>query len=111
VSAPFPTGTFETKITAKDVLARGFPATDAHWETLTFRSDGAFRDVWFHPTRSDQEPLNGHYVVKGNTLRLLPTPDSVRWRYASGRLTLSVIHVPDAFARLVYTAHPWQKVK
>ncbi|HVH50879.1 MAG TPA: hypothetical protein VM690_01935 [Gaiellaceae bacterium] len=107
----FPTGTFLTKITPADVSAKGLPAKDAHWETLTFRSNGTFRDVWFHPTRPDQEPLEGHYVVKGETLRLLPTPDVLRWRYASGRLSLSIIHVPDPLARLVYTAHPWQKIK
>jgi hypothetical protein len=110
-SATFPTGTFLTKITVKDLVAAGLSRSDAHWETLTFRSNGTFRDVWFHPTQPNQEPLNGHYIVKGNTLRLIPTPDSVRWSYANGRLTFSIIKVPDPPARLTYTAHPWQKIK
>jgi hypothetical protein len=111
MAARFPTGTFLTKITVKDLVAAGLSTSDAHWETLTFRSDGTFRDVWFHPTQPNQEPLNGHYIVKGNALRLIPTPDSVRWSYANGRLTFAIIKVPDPLARLVYTAHPWQKIK
>jgi hypothetical protein len=107
----FPLGTFETILSAKDVARGGFPANDAHYETLTFRSDGTWRDVWFHPRRADQEPFGGHYSVKGNVLRLLPTPDSVRWSYAGGLLTLHPLNVPDAFARFVYATHPWKKIK
>jgi hypothetical protein len=69
----FPLGTFETIITAQDVARAGLPAKNAHYETLTFRSNGTWRDVWFHPRRADQEPFGGHFTVKGNVLRLLPT--------------------------------------
>src|SRR5438128_12431758 len=51
----FPLGTFETIITAHDVARAGFPARNAHYETLTFGRNGTWRDVWFHPRRADQE--------------------------------------------------------
>jgi hypothetical protein len=111
VALTFPLGTFETIITAHDVAQAGFPADNAHYETLTFRSNGTWRDVWFHPRRADQEPFGGHYTVIGNVLRLHPTPDTLRWSYSHGLLTLHPLSVPDAFARFVYAAHPWKKIK
>jgi hypothetical protein len=107
----FPLGTFETILTARDVARAGFPAKNAHYETLTFRSDGTWRDVWFHPRRADQEPFGGPFDVKGNVLRLHPTPDTLRWSYTQGLLILHPLTVPDAFARFVYAAHPWKKIK
>jgi hypothetical protein len=111
-ASTFPRGTFETIISAQDVARAGFPANNAHHETLTFRSNGTWRDVWFHPRRADQEPFGGHFTVKGNVLRLLPTPDTLRWTYShSLLLTLHPLSVPDAFARFVYATHPWKKIK
>jgi hypothetical protein len=110
-SARFPTGTFLQKITAADLHRAGLDLDDAHWERLTFRADGTWTDVWFHPRVAGQPPAGGRYVVRGDTLRLLGTPDTVRWRYAAGKLTFSVVHVPDRLARLGYVAHPWQKIK
>jgi hypothetical protein len=109
--AAFPLGTFETILTRQDVSRGGFPADDAHYETLTFSSNRTWRDLWFHPRRADQPPASGHYTVKGNVLRLLGTPDSVRWSYANHLLSLRPISVPDAFARFTYAAHPWRKIK
>jgi hypothetical protein len=107
----FPTGTFLTKLSKQDVVAAGLPASDAHWETLTFRKDGTWTDIWFHPKQANQPPTNArnHYVVTGNKLRLLTTPDTVRWHYANGLMTFTIVSVPDKMARLAYTAHPWQK--
>jgi len=110
-ASAFPLGTFETIITRQDVARGGFPADDAHYETLTFSRNGTWRDVWFHPRRADQAPAGGHFAVKGNVLRLLGTPDSVRWSYSLGLLTLRPVSVPDAFARFTYTVHPWRKIK
>jgi hypothetical protein len=107
----FPTGTFLTKLTKQDVIAAGFPASDAHWETLTFRKDGTWTNVWFHPKQTNQPPTNPRhkYVITGNKLRLLTTPDTVRWHFANGLMTFTIVSVPDKMARLAYTAHPWRK--
>jgi hypothetical protein len=109
-SGRFPTGTFETKISGADLERTGFPLRNAHWETLTFEH-GRWRDVWFHPRRSDQPPGEGDYVVHGHELTLLPPRDVVRWSYYRDQLTFRIVDVSDAFARFVYTVHAWRRVK
>jgi hypothetical protein len=112
VSHPFPTGTFETILTRADVVKAGFPPENAHWETLTFRKNGTWWDVWFHPRRADQPPGGGKYTVRGDTLTLTPAgPDVVKWSYFQGQLTFRIVSVPDAFAQFTYTAHPWRKIR
>jgi hypothetical protein len=110
---PFPTGTFETILTRAQVTKAGFPADNAHWETLTFRKDGTWLDVWFNPRRPDQPPLGGKYTVHGDTLTLnFPNTgrDVLKWSYFRGQLTFRVVSVPDPFAQFTYTAHPWRRI-
>jgi TRAP-type C4-dicarboxylate transport system substrate-binding protein len=110
---PFPTGTFETKLTRAQVIKAGFPADNAHWETLTFRNNGTWLDVWFNPRRPDQPPLGGKYTVHGDTLTLnFPNTgrDVLKWSYFRGQLTFRVVSVPDPFAQFTYTAHPWRRI-
>jgi TRAP-type C4-dicarboxylate transport system substrate-binding protein len=108
---PFPTGTFETILTRAQVTKAGFPADNAHWETLTFRKDGTWLDVWFNPRRPDQPPAGGKYTVRGDTLTLTPAgPDVLKWSYFRGQLTFRIVNVPDAFGQFTYTAHPWRKI-
>jgi hypothetical protein len=110
-SSGFPTGTFLTKITIADLQRAGLDPNDAHWEKVTYRADGTWVDVWFHPRLPDQPPAHGRYTVRGDKLRLLGTPDTVRWQYDGHALRFKVIRVPDRLARLVYTAHPWQRIR
>jgi hypothetical protein len=107
----FPSGTFLTKITTTDLYKAGLDINDAHWETVTFRSDGTWVDTWFHPRVPDQPPAHGRYLVRNDTLRLLGTPDTVRWRYDGRTLAFKIVHVPDRLARLIYTAHPWRRTR
>ena len=107
----FPTGTFVTKITAQDLVRAGLPAEDAHRESITYRSNGTWRAVWSHPRVAAQPPEEGRYAATGDRLRVFGTPDLLRWRYAKGFLTFSILHVPDKLARLTYTAHPWRKTR
>jgi len=37
--------------------------------------------------------------------------ETMRWSYYKGRLTLKVVDVADLGARVIYAAHPWQKVR
>jgi hypothetical protein len=111
VSHAFPTGTFETILTRAQVVKAGFPGDNAHWETLTFRKNGTWLDVWFHPRRADQPPAGGTYTVHGDTLTLTPAgPDVLKWSYFRGQLTFRIVNVPDAFGQFTYTAHPWRKI-
>jgi len=105
----FPAGTFLTKISAEDLPRAGLPVEDAHWERLTFGKDGTWRDVWFHPTVRGQPPARGRYVVTGDELRLLGTPDLVRWRYSKTELAFTVVFFTDTAAPEIYTVHPWHK--
>jgi hypothetical protein len=107
----FPIGTYRTKITTTDLYRAGLDTNDAHWDTLTLRADGTWRDVWSHPSVADQPPATGRYVVRGNTIRFLGTPDTVTWSFGNGLLTFHVVHVPDRLARLGYTAHAWRKIR
>lgn len=36
---------------------------------------------------------------------------AVRWHYDGHALTFKVAHVPDRLARLIYTAHPWNRIR
>jgi hypothetical protein len=107
----FPTGTYVTKIRTADLYAAGLDPADAHGEQVTYRADGTWTDTWFHPRVPSQPTSNGRYVVRGNTLRLVGTPDTVRWRFDGHALRFVVVHVPDRLARLIYTAHPWRKIR
>jgi hypothetical protein len=107
----FPTGTFLTKITTSDLYRAGLDVNDAHWETVSYRADGTWVDIWFHPRVRDQPPAHGRYIVRGDTIRLLGTPDTLRWRYDGRALTFTIVHVPDRLARLVATAHPWRQIR
>jgi hypothetical protein len=106
----YPTGTFLTRITVGDLARAGLSPDDAHSETLTFTRDGTWRAVWFQPSVRGQPPEHGRYRLTGDRLRMLGTPDTVRWRYEDGRITFTIVHVPDALARLTYRAHPWRRV-
>lgn len=108
----FPTGTFETQITAADLRGTPFPAEDAHWERLTFRADGTWRDEWFHPRRADQPVGEGRYTVEGNVVTLMPAnPDVLKWSYYRGFLTFRIVSDPDVFGSFTYTVHPWRKIR
>ena len=48
----FPTGTFLQKITVADLYRAGLDTNDAHWDRLTFRTDGTWTDIW--PTRASR---------------------------------------------------------
>jgi C4-dicarboxylate-binding protein DctP len=108
----FPTGTFETVITKADVAKAGFPANDAHTETLTFGKNGTWLDTWLDPRESDQPPAAGRYTVRGDVLTFGPPagPDVVKWSYFRDQLTFKIVSVPDAFGQFTYTAHPWRKI-
>jgi hypothetical protein len=61
----------------------------------------------------------GTYQVHGDQVTFSYTlpevdaspPETVRWSYYKGRLILQVADVADLGARVVYAAHPWQKVR
>jgi C4-dicarboxylate-binding protein DctP len=109
-ASAFPNGTFETRINAADVRGVSGPTWWAHWETLTFRKNGTFTDVWFHPRRPDQPTVNSTYAAHGRLERI--GNDTFSWTYYRGSLTLRIVRNVDLdkLGYLIFQTHPWQKI-
>ena len=60
----------------------------------TYEVDGD--EVTFHYTKP---------VVNANS------PETLRWSHYNGRLTLEAVDVGDGGATVIYTAHPWKRVR
>jgi hypothetical protein len=111
----FPQGTFVTTITHEDLVRAGlnhppiFPGIFPGTTTLTLKS-GTFAIVLSrHPRQLD---AGGQLIVHGNQVRFgSPGGDLLKWSYFRGLLTFRIASVPDAAARLMWTAHPWQRVR
>jgi TRAP-type C4-dicarboxylate transport system substrate-binding protein len=114
----FPEGTFETMITRQDLIRAGlnqfpnYPAT----QTMIVK-DGTWR-AFLTPRRPEQPDAGGRVIVRGDQVTFVVeyppegkgTRDVLKWSYFQNRLTFQVVDVPDAGARLGYTAHPYRKV-
>jgi TRAP-type C4-dicarboxylate transport system substrate-binding protein len=120
-----PPGTYVTTDTVADWQAGGQYGAD--WNTaITFttviRADGTLRETQA-PDYPDQGPVSGHYVVKGDEVTFFVSEPSsspssswsatetVRWNYFEGQLTFAIVDVGDTSSRVIYTAHPWRKIK
>jgi TRAP-type C4-dicarboxylate transport system substrate-binding protein len=116
-----PPGTYVTTDTVADWQAGGQYGDDwntAITYTTVIRADGTLRETQA-PDYPDQGPVSGHYVVKGDEVTFFvsqPTEnwsatERVRWSYFDGQLTFAVVDVADSSSRVIYTAHPWRKIK
>jgi TRAP-type C4-dicarboxylate transport system substrate-binding protein len=116
-----PAGTYVVTDTVADFQAGGQYGSD--WEkditfTTYLHADGTLR-VTQAPDYSDQGPVSGHYVVKGDEVTFFlsqPTAswsatEKVRWSYFDGQLTFAIVDVADTSSRVIYIAHPWRKIK
>ena len=102
----------------------GLPAGGQYgsdWEkditfTTLLHADGTLRETQA-PDYSDQGPVSGHYVVKGDEVTFFlsqaggiwSATEKVRWSYFDGQLTFAIVDVADTSSRVIYTAHPWRK--
>jgi hypothetical protein len=113
--ATIPPGVYVTTDTVADFRAAGQTGDD--WNatqtfTLNLYSDGISSET--------QEPLGGGefgtYVVAGDEVTFTWSPDTgltpqtVRWSYLNGLLTLTVVDVEDLGSRVIFSTHPWRKV-
>jgi TRAP-type C4-dicarboxylate transport system substrate-binding protein len=114
-----PPGTYVVTDTVADFQAGGQYGDD--WEkditfTTYLHADGTLRATQA-PDYSDQGPISGHYVVKGDEVTFFlsqPTAnwsatEKLRWSYFDGQLTFAIVDVADTGSRVIYTAHPWRK--
>ena len=75
------------------------------------------------PNYPDQGPFRGTYAVHGNEVTFVMTsagvhgensiaaPETVKWSYFDGKLTLKNVVVADPASRVLYAAHPWVKIR
>jgi TRAP-type C4-dicarboxylate transport system substrate-binding protein len=116
-----PPGTYVTTVTVPDWQAGGQYGSDwntAVTYTTVIRADGTLRETQA-PDYSDQGPVSGHYVVKGDEVTFSVSQgggswsatEKVRWSYFDGQLTFGIVDVADTASRVIYTAHPWRKIK
>jgi TRAP-type C4-dicarboxylate transport system substrate-binding protein len=120
-----PPGTYVTTDTLADWQAGGQYGSDwntAITYTTVIRADGTMRETQ-SPDYPDQGPLSGHYVVKGDEVTFhwyqpssqpstsWSATETVRWSYFDGQLTFAIVDVGDSSSRVIYTAHPWRKIK
>ena len=70
-----------------------------------------------------QGPFSGTYAVHGDQMTVvmlragvhgqntIDAPETVRWSYFDGKLTLNNLIVADVGSRVLYAAHPWRKLR
>jgi len=116
-----PPGTYVTTDTVPDWQAGGQYGSDFNTAvtfTTVIRADGTLRETQA-PDFPDQGPVSGRYVVKGDEVTFSVSQgggswsatETVRWSYFDGQLTFAIVDVADTASRVIYTAHPWRKIK
>lgn len=113
-----PEGTYVTTLTAADFhgFAGKVPDRPETW-TTTLR-DRRFRQV-LTPTTPSQPPGYGTYTVRGDQVtfffqspgQLPGVHETVRWSYYRGELSFEIVSVADSAGKILYTAHPWRKIR
>jgi TRAP-type C4-dicarboxylate transport system substrate-binding protein len=88
----------------------------------TLHKDG----TWYQtqtPNYPDQGPFRGTYTVHGDEATFVMTsagvhgqnsiaaPETVKWRFFDGKLTLKNVVVADNASRVIYATHPWRKIR
>jgi hypothetical protein len=121
-----PLGTYTVTDTKADWLRYGLSANPDFRATITYvthlYADGTYLQSQT-PNYPDQGPWRGRYYVHGDLLTFVnlsagvngqnPTtaPETVRWSYFGGKLTLRSVTVADSASRVLYDAHPWARAR
>ncbi len=122
----FPTGVYESVLSAAEMVKAGYAPQDAHTERLTFKN-GRWLDQWigrcipYQPGvaplaaagHGDCAPGSGTYTVKGDLIAFGPAAINFvfRWSYFRGQLTLQPDNRTAQINSFPFDAQPWTKVK
>jgi TRAP-type C4-dicarboxylate transport system substrate-binding protein len=120
-----PNGTYTTTLTERDLLDGGVDRESAGSHAVTYTmvlKDGRsteYQDPVSPDNCSKAKPCRASYSGRGSRLTFFyclgvncsGDRETVTWSFYRGRLTFSIVRVPDAVARVLYTAHPWRKVR
>ena len=75
------------------------------------------------PNPPDRGPFSGTYEIHGDEVvftmlkagvngeNAITTPETLKWSYYRGELRFRVVTVGDSSSVVLYTAHPWRKVR
>jgi hypothetical protein len=125
-SAAIPNGVYVVTDTVKDWAAGNVVDPDF---TTSIAFTTTLRDGRWHQTQSpnyaDQGPFSGTYAVHGDQVVFVilksgsganldtsaGAPETVRWSYFDGLLRFTIVNVADTVSKVIYTAHPWRKVR
>jgi TRAP-type C4-dicarboxylate transport system substrate-binding protein len=123
-AATIPNGVYVMTDTVADWLAGGVIGPDFKKDItyVTTMRNGR----WYQtqtPNYPDQGPFSGTYTVHGDRVVFIMTkagahgensvaaPETVEWSYFDGKLRFQIVTVADSGSRVLYTAHPWRKVR
>jgi C4-dicarboxylate-binding protein DctP len=118
--ATIPNGVYVTTTTREDHGAGWVAPADGYTWTTSLRDGKWVRTVVPRfPDMKDDVDGAGTYEVHGDEVTFHYTtpevdasaPETLRWSYYGGRLTLTLVNVADRGARGIYAAHPWRKVR
>jgi hypothetical protein len=123
-SASIPNGVYVTTDTPED-FADGSVANGEQFKAVTYTT--TLRDGrWYQtqkPNYPDQGPFSGTYSVHGDEVVFvmlragvhgendIAAPETVRWSYFDGLLRFTIVTVTDNGSKVLYTAHPWRKIR
>ena len=117
--ATIPPGVYVTTNTPADLHAGGVYGPESERDlttTTTIHADGTYEQPQ-NPQYPGQPIVRGRYTVVGDTVTFTADPDAgltpevVRWSYYQGRLTFRIVNVQDSAGVVLYTAHPWRKIR
>ena len=124
-SATIPNGVYVVTDTAADFRARGVgvnPDFDGDITYVTQMRNGRFYQTQ-KPNPPDQGPFSGTYEIHGDEVvftmlkagvngeNAISAPETLKWSYYGGELQFRVVTVADPAGVVLYTAHPWRKVR
>jgi TRAP-type C4-dicarboxylate transport system substrate-binding protein len=122
-SAAIPNGVYVVTTTLED--HRRFGEYSSEWSlgarTWTTRLKDGKWERWVSETPDQIGYVDGAgtYEVHGDEVTFRYTkpvvdassPETLHWSYYDGRLTLKIVDVADGGAKVIYTAHPWKRVR
>jgi hypothetical protein len=117
--AEVPDGVYVTKLSPDDFHRYGPSGGkfEHNWTVTTRMHDGRFT-MREKPDLADEPTYSGTYKVDGDHLTftfLKPedvlAPETVRWSFYHGELSMTLVEVADDAGKALYAAHPWRKVR
>jgi TRAP-type C4-dicarboxylate transport system substrate-binding protein len=124
-AATIPDGVYVTRTTRKDYQSRGEYSGD--WSAPVYKWTTRLRNgKWVmlvtpkFPGQVGDIDGAGTYETHGDQVTFRYTypedarggpPETFRWSYYQGQLTLEVVDVADLGSQIIHTAHPWRKVR